>query len=54
MNWPIRGGLMNLCRETLEICLYKISIGRDTWWIRICEREFRSFKKIYNGARSFE
>lgn len=27
MNWPIRGGLMNLCRETLEICLYKISIG---------------------------
>lgn len=27
MNWPIRGGLMNLYRETLEICLYKISIG---------------------------
>lgn len=46
---------MNLCRETLEICLYKISIGDAiTWWIRICEREFRSFKKIYNGARSFE
>lgn len=37
-----------------NLFMQNIDRGRDTWWIRICEREFRSFKKIYNGARSFE